>query len=306
MEFKSKMREDRSGISTVLIVIIVAVIVVVAAAAAYVVLSGDDNKEETVKETVAPGSLMIYEVSMFGTVVGGFTMEVIGQNTDEYFMKTTTTVIGGLTTFEYSLESKGMDEGWKKTGTTQIDTAYYGRKNVDIWELTEDGNTLKSYVDTSNIDLAYKMDVMEEGIPSVADLKQYEFKWQTSYEESESIGMTYEYSGTSTDGSPYTCKVVCVADCTGGKYGVMYDIGGGKSYFLCDNPQGLPADAVNKGTTSTIGSPLDGNVLVQQWVFEGLGGDIQFYYDSVTHIVYRFIIPDNDGNLITFNLSKKP
>jgi hypothetical protein len=134
------------------------------------------------------------------------------------------------------------------------------------------------------------------------DIKQQE---KGSYEPSGAIGMTYTYSGK-VGSNLYAGKVVCVADCLNGKYGIKYDLGGASTYFLSDYPQGLPTDAENTVTTETI-STFEGNKTLQKWTYETLDGDVMFYVEASSHIVYRFVWPDSnieDG--IVFNLTQKP
>ncbi|MCL2148926.1 MAG: hypothetical protein FWH47_06280 [Methanomassiliicoccaceae archaeon] len=305
MEFKKKVKLDRSGLSSILIAVIVIVVIVVAAGAAYVLLSNNGDEEVKEKEYIAPGTVLEYDMSALGVKAGTAKFEYIGQGVDDYFLKVTYMLTDGTGFFVYAVDPKEVPDGAKKTGTTQLDTIF-GKKTVDVWEFTEGGATTISYVDQSNLVLVYKQEGELEGIPVTFDLTKYDPKWQTSYEASASIGITHEYAATGSDGANYTCKIICFADCTGGKYGVVYDIGGAKSYFLSDSPRGLPTDADNEGTTSTIGNAVYGNVSVQLWVYEAMDTDIEFYCDSPTHTIYRFVVPEEDGTSLVFNLTKKP
>jgi len=306
------MRKDRSGISTVLIAIVVIVVVVVAAAAAYVVLSGNDN-DDGEKEAIAPGTVLEYDMSLFGVVVfATYKVDIVGQNADEYFIKVTQTFVeGGLEYSAYTVDSKGIPDGATRTGTTQLDTIH-GSKTVNIWEQTEDGETVKSYVDPSNQMLMYKQEGMAEGLPITLDLTKYEPVWQTSYEESEAIGTVYEYT-TIVGGHSYDRDMVCVADITGGKYGMSFDVSNlrdtddvGKLCYISNYPEGLPADAVKVGGIITIGAANYGNVQVEKWSMSvtnesGITIGASFYCDPVTHTVYRAVF-DESGTPITFEL----
>lgn len=293
MQIKNMMRNDRSGVSTILVAVIIIVVVVVAAAAVYVVLS---DKEDT--RTIAPGTVVTYDLTIFGTVYAStLTEEYLGQSASQYFVKMTE--MQGLSgTVEYGVEPKGLPEDGRKTGNIEMDTID-GKKNLEIWEYTTIINgmeaSVKAYVDPSN-GLPYRMEIVDYG--TVMVLKEYDLKWQDSYEESDAIGMKYEYTGTSG-------KVImeCIADCLDGKYGVTF---GAESYFLSDYPQGLPTDAVNTGLTDTLINTIDGNVDVQIWKFESTEGTTLFYFDPVSHITYRLAISDLSGATAIVDLTSKP
>ncbi|MCL2148928.1 MAG: hypothetical protein FWH47_06290 [Methanomassiliicoccaceae archaeon] len=305
MELKNKMKTDRSGISTILIAVVVIVVIAVAAAAAYVVLTGNDEGE---KEIIAPGTVLEYDLLAFDMPLGTMEVEYIGQSADLYFIKITQSVQGIGETSAYSVDPKGVPDGAKKTGTAQIDTIL-GKKTADVWELTERGVTVKTYVDQSNLVLTYRQEWTEGGMPLSIELTKYEPKWQTSYEESEDIGTEYTYV-ISYGGYSYDRKMICIADCLGGKYGVSYDLSNfregdddlGILYFLSNYPEGLPSDATKVGGIISIGTLNYGNKQVEKWSMSIAGVlDASFYCDPTTHVVYRAVF-DETGTPITFDL----
>ncbi|MCL2032236.1 MAG: hypothetical protein FWG96_03085 [Methanomassiliicoccaceae archaeon] len=301
MEFMKGMRKDRAGISTILVIAAV-VIVVIAAAVAYIVLSADNEKEE-----VAPGTTMKYEVSMGGETLGMFEIHFIGQNADEYLIMEKE-VEDASTTTAYRMSPKGGTPV-KVTGTEELDTID-GKKTLQIQEFTQQvsGMTaqVKAYVDPSN-GLPYKEEISLLGMSMTQILVGYELKWQTSYKESKSVGMTYDYV-CKVEGLTLDAKIVCVADCVDDQYGVMYDFtayGGGTTYFISDFPQGLPVDAEHKGGTTAI-TTIDGDISVELWEYVDPidGTKLYFYIESDTHIIYRFVVDFSVAELV-FDLTKK-
>jgi hypothetical protein len=316
MNVEKMIRKDRSGIATLLIVLIVVVIIVVAAGAAYVVLSGNDDKgnEIKVEKEWAPGTKFTYELTpseMF--TEGNAIIELLGQNADSYFTKTTVTMLVPIGTssvqmtyYEYTLSLKedlGVPDGAVKTGTIQIDTMD-GKKTLDKWENSDTGEV--HYIDpSSGIPYGGEM-LMDEEVVTLK-LTQYNIAEQEkgSYTPSNAIGMTYTYSGK-VGSYTYAGKVTCIADCSNGKYGIKYDLGGASTYFLSNFPQGLPTDAENTGATTSF-TTIDGNKTLQEWTYGSINGDVTFYVEASSHIVYRFVWPDSnieDG--IVFNLTQKP
>ena len=297
MELKNKMNMDRSGISTILIAVIVIVVIAVAAAAAYVFLTGNDEGD---KEVIAPGTVLEYDQLVNGEYNATLKAEYKGQNADEYFVK-----ISYGNVYEYGMEPKGMPDGAKKTGTAQLDTIL-GNKTVDVWEYTEDGIAVKAYADQSNPVLAYKQEWTQSGYSVELVLSSFEPVWQTSYEESEDIGTEYTYI-ISYGGYSYDRKMVCIADCLDGKYGVSYDVSNFRDgievqYYLSNYPEGLPSDAIKVGNMTTIVLLNGENQQVEKWTMS-VPGKItsSFYCDPVTHIVYRAVF-DETGAPIVFDL----
>ncbi|MCL1810957.1 MAG: hypothetical protein FWG41_01880 [Methanomassiliicoccaceae archaeon] len=307
MNVNKIMQKDRSGIGTILIVVIVVVVLVAAAAAAYVVLSGNnDNSSDEAEETtqiLAPGTVMKYdEFNAAGLKTGTIEMEILGQNADEYFLKVTV-MTGMVGAYSYNLEPKDSSDGATKTGTIQFDTID-GLKTLDVWTYP-DGT--KSYVDPES-GIEYGGQIGSGSNASTLKLSVYSPVWQDedAYTESSNIGKTYEYVGTMTGSTNnYAAKIVCVADCKNGQFGVMYDLNGSALYFLSNNIQGLPTDTENTGVTDTMTGTIDGDKAVQLWKYPLSVGEITFCYDPASHLVYRFVIPQSSGN-IDFDLSKKP
>lgn len=300
VELKNRMPKNRSGISTILVVVVVVVVLIVAAAAVYVVLSNNDKGGEETKEW-APGTVMKYKVEYGGSEIASIDMEIVGQNADEFFVKQTVT-FGTTGIYEYGVEPKGDPEG-EKTGTIDLETID-GWKTLDVWSSS---GSMKSYVDPSN-SIMYGgemvMPLGETPVTVTLSLTNYDIKWQKSYSESDNIGKTYVYSGE-MGGSTYSCEITCVADCVKGQYGVKYDFGGEPTYFVSDNPSGLPADAEDTGDSAIIPT-IDGDKTTKKWEYTDFGEDVTtFYCDPASKMIYRFILvyePDN----IVFNLTEKP
>ena len=300
MEFKRKVRDDRSGVSTLLIAVVIIVIVVVAAAAAYVVLSGDE------KETLAPGTVIKYDRTINGKESGILEETLIGQSADEYFFMVKG-VVGGTATTEYTATSKKSPENAELMGTTELDTKD-GLKTLQIWEYTTTSIAgpfdVTVYVDPE-IGVSYKEEmtgvVLGEEYTEVRILTAFEPVWQKSYKESKAIGKTYEYAFF-VGGVPIPIKIECVADCLDDQYGIMYDFtliqSDLKLYYLSDNIQGLPTDAVNTGETAPL-TTIDGEVSAE--IFTDPYGVLTLYYEPDTHIIYRIIILE-----VNFDLTKKP
>jgi len=235
MQLNNIMKRDRSGkVSTILLVVIVIIIVAIVAVALYVVLSGDNNKEQE----LAPGTVLDFDIDGAATV-DSVKMEFVGQNADEYFIKTTTSVIttnatGTTTTdtIQYTLMPKySSDKDTQFEGTEKIETANYGEKTLNVYSMVTDDMTAKIYADQKN-DMPYLMVYTYPTYTMTATLKDYELAVQDkgSYKESATIGTTNTYSGTA--GSFTT---VCIADCMDGKYGMKY--GNTEVYFLCYRSQ---------------------------------------------------------------------
>ena len=310
MGFKGKMRDDGSGISTLLIAAVIVVVVVVAAGAAYVVLSGDDDK----KEELAPGTTLLLDISFNGTEMGLFEQTILGQNKDEYFYMLKG--VGTLPLTQYGLSPKDIPKDAEITGTEPVDT-FEGLKTLTVLEYTTEISLVgsahvKSYFDPetgvtykSTVTYADPASLTGAMITEVQILKDYDIILQESYKQSKSIGKTYEYV-YDMGIVQIPAKIECVADCLDGQYGVAYDLSslaaGLKAYYLSNNIQGLPTDAVNTGNTLALNT-IDGNITTEIWTLAAEG--FTFYFEPDTHIVYRFVLSDGTLSLI-FDLTKKP
>lgn len=300
MNFNKIIWKDRSGISTILVIAVV-VILVVAAAAAYIVLSNGNN-DDSDKEELAPGTVMSYDVFEGGKLTATQDQIIIGQNKNDYFVEVITTPDGGSASFtQYALAPKAQPKDPKKIGTANDMDTCDGPMDLEIWEYTQEGVKVRAYIDPSS-GVAYKEEAVDTDAAVV--LTGYDFKWQTSYKESKSIGKTYEYV---LSGTNLVAKIKCVADCVDGKFGVKYDFnqfGGGEICFLSDNIQGLPVDATDTEETMTLAGTIDGDVTVQIWEYTEIGAGFVFYYDPVTYIIYQFDL-FSGGTTISFDLTKK-
>jgi hypothetical protein len=299
------MKKDMSGISTILIVIIIVVILVAAAGAAYIVLSADnENKEKTPEETgpktIAPGTVMVYDLSQTGKLYGetynpefNYTVTLVGQSDSIYFVKLW--INDDDDAFWYSTEIKTAPEG-AKISNIEMETIH-GLMELEKWEYTEKftGETkFNFYLDPSTgiryeIETSYRLDKntwwdVNEVLRSITP------KWQDSYEQSSSIGKNaYEYT-TIFSMIPYKVTIECVADCQNNKFGVSYSysIDDFKEYFLCDTPQGLPAGSVKKGV-GILTETIDDQVTVDIWEYTHLGSGAKtiFYVGQTSKIIYE-------------------
>jgi len=264
-----------------LLLAVVAIIVVVAvAAAAYVVLSNDDGGEKE----LAPGTHLVYKVSILEDVVT-LEQEYIGQNADEYYIKTAFKQEDTLIMSGYQTQPKGEAEDMVKIRETMYDTVIDGEKNLEVWEYyDEDDSLVRVFIDPKN-GLPYRIDSVMGGTPIIAELEDYDLKLQDSYEESDAIGTKYRY--VSTDGfSTIAVTLECVADCPDNRYLVSY---AADHFIVCSIPQGLPADAEDTGETIVLTDM--GGVEAQIWTYtEGIQG-FRYYYDPDSSMLYAIVAP---------------
>ena len=314
MDKSKKIRGDRSGVSTLLIAIVIIIIVVIIAVAAYVLLSGNNNNNN--EETLAPGTTMTYDVTDNEVAVGTVEQTIIGQSSTVYFIESK--LIGDTSVTQYSTSDKAMPKDAQKTGTEELDT-FEGTKTLEVWDFTITDSpygtqTVTTWMDPDN-GVQYKNIVVYTDptsttgaqITEVQILTAYDLVWQTSYNVSDSVGKTYDYAYT-VGAISLPAKIVCVADCLNDQYGIMFDFteiaANLEEYYLSDNPQGLPTDAVDSGTTTDLTNTIDGNVTVEIWSLN-LGYEVYtFYYDPDTHVIYAFILTA-EGIDIPFELVSK-
>ncbi|MCL2148927.1 MAG: hypothetical protein FWH47_06285 [Methanomassiliicoccaceae archaeon] len=239
---------------------------------------------------------------------GTLEITIVGQNAKEYFSMVKQSNSTIEVTF-YLMDSKESPPGAVKTGTEEMDT-FEGMKTLEIWEYTDadTGTAVKLYADPEN-GMSYKVEETRGTDYGLRILKSYDLKWQGSYKESKAIGTTYEYAYTfGTISVPVEMR--CVADCLGGQYGVVYDFSSfipadNLVYYLSDNVQGLPADAVNTTYTYPLDT-IDGPVTVEIWsIVDGYGYGFLFLYDPESKIVYEIDILTVSGDM-DFILTKKP
>ena len=234
---------------------------------------------------MAPGSMMDYTVT--GSQYTEMKLEYIGQNADSDFVKTTYYASSGSSS-DYILESKNPDtSGYQLVGTQAMDTVD-GQKTLNVVNTTTSGVTTTQYLDQMT-GLPYKMILMVSGKTTTFVLKNYALKMQNSgsYTQSDSVGTTYNYALTDPAGTGYTMKVKCVADCTNGQYGFVYDLssmGIGEMYSLGNNPQGLLVNAQNSGSVKTL-ETRDGTRSVQIW--NDTADGLTFYIDSASKVIYQ-------------------
>ena len=308
----NKLKKDSSGIATILLVIILVVVIAGAGAAAYVVLSNnggnEDNtpKEMPIVEGLAPGTVI--KIDFFdGTQTIATEAHYLGQNAEAWFVKSVWTYASGAKYEGYSMMSKaafaGANSGPKKYIGTEERQTFEGKKTLQVWEYTVNGVKVKTYINPAN-GLDYYTEYYKSTATETYTLKYYDLKKQTSFTPSNSIGKTYEYAGIDQDDNEYTAKLKCVADCTGGKFGVELS-GSFSTYFYSNYMQGLPTTAV-KTETVTLNFTLDGAVTVEKWKYEIQSGYMMFYVNPTTHVIHAFAIYFDDGDAILFELTKKP
>jgi hypothetical protein len=301
LEKKDIIRKDRSGVSTILAVAVI-VILVVAGAAAYIVLSGGEKGEG--RETIAPGTVLEYKFYANGDESGAMECTYLGQNADDYFVMWNTLKDGISKGKEYDILPKNAPKDANVT-TTNLETIE-GTITMEIWEYSswigKESIQVKAYVNPSN-GLMYKEERTLYGNTNTKVLEEYEPLWQKGYRESNSIGLTFEYNPRQPR-TILTWEVRCIADCMNGMYGVEYTIGKDKRYFLSNDPQGLPVDAEDTGETIEITlDTVDLTKTVRIWkIVLPEEGEILFYCELDTHIIYRIAWPDDRGTLVDFNI----
>jgi len=302
-----KIKKDNSGLATILIVVIVVVIVVVAAGAAYVVLSNnggeDKSKDVPALDDLAPGTVLRYDY-FDGTSTYPFEIQYLGQNATDYFLKITVTLSPLLLSQTYELEPKAAPSGAKKIGQEER-TTFEGKIKLDVWEYTVSGTAYKDYINPAN-GLSYYTEATKGTVTEKFTLKYHDVKRQTSYTPSNSVGKAYEYTGVDTAGLTYTSKLTMIADCTGGKFGIKMDGSFTPVYFLSNNLQGLPLEAVKDAAATPLAGTIDGTVMCEKWKFDLSNVEILFYVNASSHIIYGFVCTFSDGSIVTFDLSKKP
>jgi hypothetical protein len=277
-------------------------VVVVAAAAVYIAFVAEDKEEIT----VAPGTMMKYELYADDEKYAVAEEYFIGQNADEYFVKIDV-VTDTSTTTAYQLSPKKVG-GMKKTGTAEIET-FEGTKKLDIIEYSTDTSgvrtQVKAYADPSN-GLSYVNELTVQGYTERQVLIDYNIELQTTpYKESDSIGMEYEYDCFYDGRKLLRAYVTCIADCIDGQFGVKYDIGGGPAYFVSNDPQGLPVNAVYKGTNVLTNTIEDRDVPTELFELNMYNIAWKFYCEPDSKIVYEVNITQS-GVTFTLNLTKKP
>ena len=282
----------------VLFVAVAAVVIVAAAAAVIIYLNnnGDDS---------ASGTMLRYEVSVDGEAGGIYERHGIGQNMDEYFFLTKT-INKDSEEILYRLALKDVrdERGARMAQTVTIDTID-GRKSLEVWEYLSSNYggeaQVKAYVDPSN-GLEYRLEVKTSDETIVYTLIKYRLEWQELYLPTHHIGMSSEYASVGT-GTPVKAEIRCVADCEDGRYGVRLEQGSNVLHFVSELPHGVPHNAVRTGDTATLTS-LDGNVSVELLKYVHGSGEIIFYVDPDTNIIYRFSQTGPGGQ--TFDLVVKP
>jgi hypothetical protein len=301
VDFRKIKQKDRSGVSTILVIVIV-LAMVVAAGAAYVVLFAEEKETRE----PAPGTMMVYERSVEGESYGTLELYIVGQNKDEYFAMAKQ-VIGESITTAYELSSKRT--ALKIIGTEDRETID-GTMKLTVCEYSFDVSgtkvQVKAYIDMSN-GLVYEEEITAGGATEVRVLKDYDLKWQDSYKESSQIGKTYKYI-LKYSGYEISVELKCVADCENDQYGMVYDFIYSiypDLYFVCDGPEGLPADAEYVGT-NTLTDTIDGDVATQMFELTDVyGGKWTFYYEPDSKMVYEIII-NHSGVVLTIKLTEKP
>jgi len=317
-------KNDRSGVATLLIILIVVVIVVVAAGAAYVVMSGDGGNKNggnggtAAEEQLAPGTYMEFDMKIDTTPIGTVSLRYLGQNADEIFVKTTMSInlgaAGTMNVTKYGLSPKGdasspltdPDVELKKVGTINDFDTFAGKKKVDKWEYTENinGTNYKGYIYIdAKQNMFYKMEMpmeWEGGVKTaIIDMKALTLVSQKSdaYTPSANIGKTTKFA-LSTDPTKLV-EVKVVADCQGGKFGVAYDFtnvaGDFLEYYLCDTTDGKITDAI-AGAGGTW-------KYKESMTFEGITIDIvdlTLYINSSG--LYKIVLKEFIGPTYTFNL----
>ena len=292
LQHKKYLRNDGSGkVSTTVIAIVVVIVIVLVAVALYVVMTNNnDNEDQTTSgQEIAPGSMLNYSVSGWEGIQS-FKMEYVGQSNDAYFIKSTIGIDTVSIIEMYMTQPKDSNEDYKIIGTQVMDTVD-GKKTLDVVSFTSDGSNVTAFLDKST-GLPYKMDFVDAGW--TLTLTDYKAVTQKSYKQSDSVGLTYEYTYTTVTGTKYKAKVECIADCLNGQYGMVYDfssIGGPYTtmYFISNDPNGIPVDAVKSTSTANLNT-MDGTKNVQLWTYTDQTSGIMFSigYESASKTIYEF------------------
>jgi hypothetical protein len=305
----NKIKTDRSGkISTVLLAVIVIIIVAIVAVALYVILTGDDNDEGYQMpddDNLGPGTMVEYSITD-STDYKSMKMEFIGQSNENFFLKVTAELIteSGTQTIIMNMTQPRINEDSSKITGTQVMDTIDGKKTLYVVEVTSDEETITEYIDQKT-GLPYKM-VYPDMTATLTDYKLVE--QQGPYEQSDAIGLTYEYTFKSSSGD-YTAKVMCIADCENGQYGILCDltseVPGLVLYYISAKPLGVPTDAIDSGTKTTLDT-IDGRKSVEIWGYQDILNGIMlgFGYDPISNTVYEIDAIFSNG-VAPFVLSDK-
>ena len=331
MKLKTMKADNFGKVSTVLVAVIIIIMVVIVAAVLFLVMS-DDNGNNNSNNAELPikgmGTTFTYDVYYNGDWRGTLQESYIGQNNDNYFVKTvmfsivnvyTTCPKPILTPFSGTVALYGdnftplngiMPDSVKKLSSIRMDTID-GKKKLEIWEAISEtefmSSKIKAYVDPSN-GLMYKVELdyrskTESMFHFPIDnnethvLKKHDIEGQTEYEESTFIGTKRVYSGI--NGTTGSITMECIADCLDGQFGVSLNTYG---YFLSENPLGLPTDATYTGETTTLDGTIDGKVNVQIWEMKIISDPMRAftaYVEPSSQKIYRLVITSTIAEPLT-------
>jgi len=315
MVIKIRLNNDKKGIGTITVAAIVAVIIIVAACAVILINNNSDAK------TFAPGTTFSYDVNGTYTyseyefiLTGTIDQELVSQNDKEYFFddkmvidikyNTETTNLIDQETVDMVEKSNMVSSDAVKIGTCTLDTID-GNKTVVIWQETdsESGSVETDYVGSDN-NVLYKSTIeITDGsntIELTAILSDSDLKWQTSYKESSSIGVTYNYdiTGEVIDHSDSNVTGTCTLECVGegSQYCFQADteieitISGQSnsetdtSYTLSDSISGLSDSAVLTGTTNM--QTIDGYLTLNIWTDSDTDEEDTCYVSQDGNVIY--------------------
>jgi hypothetical protein len=314
VKLNNNLKKDRSGVSAIIVVVIVAVVVIAAVAAAFIVASGDKDKELEIKmDVLAPGTVLKYDLFVDGEKYGIMEIQYVGQNAKEYLALLKMAYEGDdeYAVVYYDVDPKELPDGSKRTGTVEMDTID-GKKKLEVveYEMSELVFTskIKAYVDPSN-GVPYKVERKFSGTTETQILAEKEIILQESYEESEHIGLTYEYDFEYME-IGFKFYLVCAVDCLEDRYGILMDLssfpGGVKAYILSNYPQGMHVDAKDTKKKTTLKGTIDGDVEVEIW--EAVDVDdskITYYCERNSKVIYKMVL-SGEGFELIFDLAKKP
>ncbi len=312
-----------NGKKYLMIAAIVIVIAVVMAGASFLI----DNEKT---KTSAPGSMVSY--SLNGSIESsGITLTISGtmenvlsaQNDTEYFTKSTVNIdwiYNGSTvdsTTQESIISKEKDSGVpsdaEMIGTAQINTID-GKKTVNVWKydvVEENMNyTETDYISEDN-GITYKivLNMESNGMSIIANLTNYDLKWQNSYRESSAIGLKYNYDahGNLIDYADSEINGTAVAECVGeglGKYCFKESVDatityGGQStplsktgYYIEESTSGLETGAVKTGTIEM--QTIDGVLTLDIWNLSDENGTTIDYVSQDGDTIYMTTITTDE------------
>jgi|GEM_PF-4299812 len=336
MKNLNELKNDKSGLNTILVIAAVVIILAAAGAAAFFVLSNNDggksNDGNSYKEgwVLAPGSVLTYDLTSEGEETTVFKCTVVGEGPDNFFVKGE--YVGEDWGDGYFTFQKTAPDGANSSKKTM--KTINGNKSLDVYETIIPANPslgeqiIKQYVDPKTgityleeYTSAYYTANGTETLSTALTLTKLEPVWQdpSTIVYPDSIGTSFTYNPVkpypvsigSTTLYALPINIVCVAGLSGGSFGISFD--GYRNtddmlmYYCSNSPQGLPIGA--EPTTKTLTeSTIDGVKNMQVWTHPDFD-DYEFYVDAQSGVIYKIVydrLPFYDKDeLVVYKLTKK-